>query len=1152
MATPRERLDAVFALIPGVQAAEKRGELGRALRGYRDLVECLKLVLPYYANDVKVTTLLQAQAVEFYKKTKSIEATLNTQTSPSPPPSEHPPSLDSFVLIDETDDVYKNPTEPRPADISMDAISMDDTGHPIAVAVNNLDSTCTWAVDNRVCVLHRVGSENYCVNHLCPTPGCIKGKSSKSSRCIACASNRTFQPSPVRPPFSSSSSSSALTTSHVQPQQHHQPHQPHQPPQIPHRHESLVNLGQSRSTSLSVPASSDGADSARNRSSSVVSAMTAPFDPPPVVGPVSSKPLAGYGNVQRRRDQCGQCYKRFQSTALFSLGRDPKFGCLICKRLLCSKCIVTEDAGEWYVGSEFVQGHACIQCVRSTIVQLNSTLHSYKKRFETNQKMVSLDRNQRMQLQQRLHENTALLQHERNMVASEKTKRANLEKERQRDQLQQETMSANTGRMVEMGYDEFEAKIALAKYDCDIEKAREYLHEMRQAKVNSQEEGSHASVKIRNEKFSRYSVVGPVEGANPSLFYANDTESVDSDPLASRVLVCKVDGSKSGEVLKYCDALNAISVTSGKNVPGIPSCEAMCTKPDAIYLIYPLAEWPSVCTLDEFVSKQMLGNVAFSEEERRSLDFEIVEIVQQVFFGVGLFHSANFIVKPRSSMDILTLESQSGRLNAVLLPTFGRDKLPDDVSPPEAHDDSHWTSAGDIWALGAILYALVFNKPAVLTPGDEYVKGGSVEGGNTASRPAIVNHQIRMGCRELLESSLLQKSPAMRPAAHTVTNHWLFHNSTQILQEAGAMVPLDKKKKALAFTVELLRKSSTQRVYLKISRNLLVDSVCTQILNVSADKLAGKLSVSFEGELGIDAGGLTTELYEQFFKALFTTTSGDTEGLFCTSSDAGLEAVYLPTPPAHDNSAEIEVHRARLYEAVGRLLVKAIFDGISVPVRLAPSVFKYFLDQEPTLADLELFDPLMARSLRELLMLENASDYGFDFEEFGDGDREVSNYNRQEYVNKKVTQVLFEDRQLALLAMKKGFESLGIHPQLQIFSAIELANLLQGNQHVDAEQVINILQFEGYDSAIPDAVKSFLTTLPSEGLKRFLCFVTAHGCVPKPPLVIRNTSRDDTKFPVAHTCFNRLDLPEYSDISLVPIRLQYVIDHLEAAGFGLA
>ena len=299
--------------------------------------------------------------------------------------------------------------------------------------------------------------------------------------------------------------------------------------------------------------------------------------------------------------------------------------------------------------------------------------------------------------------------------------------------------------------------------------------------------------------------------------------------------------------------------------------------------------------------------------------------------------------------------------------------------------------------------------------------------------------------------------------------------------------------------------------------------------------------------------GLTNELYQKFFTALFTSDGGD-GGLFCTSEDGGVEPVYLPSVPQADSSREIDTYRARLYEAVGRLLVKAIFDEIAVPVLLGLAVFKYFLDQEPSLSDLEQFDPSMVRSLRELLKLDDASLLCLDFSEFGPGDdREVTNQNRKEYVRKKAQQVLFRDRELALVAMKKGFESIPIAPQLRIFSAGELAQLLQGNQHVDAESVLKILRFEGYTtSAVPDAVREFLGNLPSASLKRFLCFVTAHGCVPKPPLIVRNTSNDDQMFPVAHTCFNRLDLPDYGDLALVPVRLQYVIDHLEAAGFGLA
>ena len=430
--------------------------------------------------------------------------------------------------------------------------------------------------------------------------------------------------------------------------------------------------------------------------------------------------------------------------------------------------------------------------------------------------------------------------------------------------------------------------------------------------------------------------------------------------------------------------------------------------------------------------------------------------------------------------------------------------------------------------------------------------------------------------------------------------------------QAGAVVALDTKKKSLAFVIKLMQPPGRTRNYLRVTRNFLIDSVCQQVLNIPERQLVGQFSVNFEGEAGIDAGGrlawswrsdfrfvslvfyckestlntrwcrrvdhafffsflaaplsgmacsiclrlspgLTTELYQQFFTALFASDGGD-GGLFCTSEDAGVEAVYLPGVPQADASREIATYRARLYEAVGRLLVKAIFDEISVPVRLGLAVFKYFLDQEPSLSDLEQFDPSMVRSLRELLKLDDASLLCLDFSEFGPGDdREVTNQNRKEYVRKKAQQVLFRDRELALVAMKKGFESIAISPQLRIFSAGELAQLLQGNQHVDAESVLEILRFEGYStSAVPDAVREFLGSIPSASLKRFLCFVTAHGCVPKPPLIVRNTSNEDRMFPVAHTCFNRLDLPDYSDLALVPTRLQYVIDHLEAAGFGLA
>jgi hypothetical protein len=45
---------------------------------------------------------------------------------------------------------------------------------------------------------------------------------------------------------------------------------------------------------------------------------------------------------------------------------------------------------------------------------------------------------------------------------------------------------------------------------------------------------------------------------------------------------------------------------------------------------------------------------------------------------------------------------------------------------------------------------------------------------------------------------------------------------------------------------------------------------------------------------------------------------------------------------------------------------------------------------------------------------------------------------------------------------------------------------------------------------------------------------------------------NDAAYPVAHTCFNRLDCPNISDEGELRRRLLYCLDNLELAGFGTA
>ena len=50
--------------------------------------------------------------------------------------------------------------------------------------------------------------------------------------------------------------------------------------------------------------------------------------------------------------------------------------------------------------------------------------------------------------------------------------------------------------------------------------------------------------------------------------------------------------------------------------------------------------------------------------------------------------------------------------------------------------------------------------------------------------------------------------------------------------------------------------------------------------------------------------------------------------------------------------------------------------------------------------------------------------------------------------------------------------------------------------------------------------------------------------------IIRDADSDDKRLPSSHTCFNRLDFPEYSSRSILKRNLEVAIEN--ATGFGFA
>ena len=78
--------------------------------------------------------------------------------------------------------------------------------------------------------------------------------------------------------------------------------------------------------------------------------------------------------------------------------------------------------------------------------------------------------------------------------------------------------------------------------------------------------------------------------------------------------------------------------------------------------------------------------------------------------------------------------------------------------------------------------------------------------------------------------------------------------------------------------------------------------------------------------------------------------------------------------------------------------------------------------------------------------------------------------------------------------------------------------------------------------------------LPLEAKKKFLLFLTGSDRIPimgmkALHLVIQSTSGGESYFPVAHTCFNLLDLPLYTSEEVMKERLYAAIEH--NVGFSL-
>ncbi|XP_010081468.1 PREDICTED: probable E3 ubiquitin-protein ligase HERC4 isoform X3 [Pterocles gutturalis] len=169
----------------------------------------------------------------------------------------------------------------------------------------------------------------------------------------------------------------------------------------------------------------------------------------------------------------------------------------------------------------------------------------------------------------------------------------------------------------------------------------------------------------------------------------------------------------------------------------------------------------------------------------------------------------------------------------------------------------------------------------------------------------------------------------------------------------------------------------------------------------------------------------------------------------------------------------------------------------------------------------------------------------------------VVKQNRQDFVDAYVDYIFNKSVASLFSAFHAGFHKVCGGKVLQLFQPSELQAMVIGNTNYDWKELEKNTEYKGEYWADHPTIKIFWEVfheLSLEKKKQFLLFLTGSDRIPILgmkclKLVIQPTGGGEGYLPVAHTCFNLLDLPKYTDKETLKSKLIQAIDHYE--GFSL-
>uniref|UniRef100_A0A672Z7P1 E3 ubiquitin-protein ligase n=1 Tax=Sphaeramia orbicularis TaxID=375764 RepID=A0A672Z7P1_9TELE len=388
--------------------------------------------------------------------------------------------------------------------------------------------------------------------------------------------------------------------------------------------------------------------------------------------------------------------------------------------------------------------------------------------------------------------------------------------------------------------------------------------------------------------------------------------------------------------------------------------------------------------------------------------------------------------------------------------------------------------------------------------------------------------------------------------------------SDQLKRPHNGMIPdyriQDYKQKYDYFRKKLKKPADIpNRFEMKLRRNAVLEDSYRRILSVKRpDLLKARLWVEFEGEKGLDYGGVAREWFFLMSKEMFNPYYG----LFEYSATDNYTLQINP------NSGLCNEDHLSYFKFIGRVAGMAVYHGKLLDAFFIRPFYKMMLQKSIHLQDMESVDSEYFNSL--MWILENDPTdldlrFTIDEELFGQthqhelkpGGTEivVTNENKKEYIQ------LFIQYKYMVHFVFQGFFELIPQDLIKIFDENELELLMCGLGDVDVNDWRENTKYKnGYcpNHAVIQWFWKTVLLMDAEKRIRLLQFVTGTSRVPMngfaelygsngPQLFTIEQWGTRDKLPRAHTCFNRLDLPPYESFEELREKLHIAIEN--AQGF---